>query len=314
VWPLPEALHADAFVGRTAVEAIGAHANDAAPLFLQVGFPGPHPPYDPPAAWLERYAHRALPVREVLQRDLDAQPPPFRQLREKHANGHHDATPHIVGAPLALRQRQLAHYLANVSLIDREVGRIVDALRDAGRLDNAVVVFTSDHGDSLGDHGHSQKWTMYEEVVRVPLVVWSPHLLPGRGAVDALVQSIDVAPALMELAGCTVPEWWESNSLLPALRGEPFAGREAVYCEQGRDVVFQFADFVSMLRTDRYKLVHFLGESYGQLFDLADDPYEERDRWNDPAQREVREALRRQWTEWRLASAYHARDWADDLR
>ena len=73
----------------------------------------------------------------------------------------HDATPHIVGATRALRERQLAHYLANVALIDREVGRIVDALQQAGRLDNAVVVFTSDHGDTLGDHGHSQKWTMY---------------------------------------------------------------------------------------------------------------------------------------------------------
>jgi len=312
-WPLLEALHADAFVGNSAVEAIAAHADDPAPLFLQVGFPGPHPPYDPPAAWLERYRDVALPFRPVLREDLDAQPPPLVQLREKHANGHHDATPHIVGAPRALRERQLAHYLANVSLIDREVGCIVDALQRAGRLDNAVVVFTSDHGDTLGDHGHSQKWTMYEEVVRVPLVVWSP-LLPGRGRIDALVQSIDVAPALLELAGSEVPEWWETRSLLPALRGEPFAGRESVYCEQGRDVVFQFADFMSMLRTDRYKFVHFLGENFGQLFDLDDDPHEEHDRWNDPALRGVREALRGQWVDWRLASAYAARDWADAIR
>jgi hypothetical protein len=90
-WPLAEALHADAFVGSAAVDAVAAHGRDPQPLFLQVGFPGPHPPYDPPAAWLERYRDRDLPVRPVRREDLDEQPLPFRQLREKHASGHHDS-------------------------------------------------------------------------------------------------------------------------------------------------------------------------------------------------------------------------------
>jgi arylsulfatase len=202
---------------------------------------------------------------------------------------------------------------ANVSLIDREVGRIVDALEAAGRR-NAIVVFTSDHGDCLGDHGHAQKWTMYEQVVRVPLVVWGPGLDAGRGEVPAFVQAIDLAPTLLELAGCAVPEWYEARSLVAALRGEPFAGRDAVYCEQGRDVVFQFSDFVSMLRTERFKYVGFLGESFGQLFDLREDPHEERDLWAEPAMRGVREDLRCAWLEWRMRSAYDARDWADSIR
>ena len=155
---------------------------------------------------------------------------------------------------------------------------------------------------------------MYEQVVRVPLVVWSAGRLAGRGDVSPLVQSIDLAPAILELAGCEVPSWWESSSLGPALRGEAFTGREAVYCEQGRDVVFQFSDFVSMLRTDRWKFVHFLGEDFGQLFDLAEDPHEEHNLWTDPACRRTREALRATWVDWRLASAYRTRDWADAFR
>ncbi len=127
-WPLPESLHSDAFVGSTAAGAIRANASRAEPLFLQVGFPGPHPPYDPPERWIAAYREREIPIRGVAQRDLDAQPAPFRQLRDKHANGHHDAAPHIVDAPHALRLRQRAYYLANVSLIDHEVGRILDAL------------------------------------------------------------------------------------------------------------------------------------------------------------------------------------------
>ena len=313
-WPLAEPLHADAFVGTAAVDAIRANAGIPGPLFLQVGFPGPHPPYDPPAAWSQPYLARTLPLPRIAATDLAAQPPPFQALRQKHVDGHHDATPHIVDAPPAARHRQLAHYLGNVTLIDREVGRLLAALESRGRLDRTIVVFTSDHGDCLGAHGHSQKWTMYEEVVRVPMLVWAPQLLRGRGEIAALVQSIDVAPALLELAGCPVPDWWETRSVLPALRGEAFDGRAAVYCEQGRDVVFQFSDFVSMLRTRRWKFVHFLNESYGQLFDLQEDPLEEHDRWNDPALESTRAALCDEWTQWRLASAYRARDWADAFR
>jgi arylsulfatase A-like enzyme len=313
-WSLDEALHPDAFVGRTAADWVARHADDARPWFLQVGFPGPHPPYDPPERFVAPYRDRELPIRPVSSADLDRQPAPFKALREKHVTGNHDAAPHTIDAPRALRHRQLAHYLANVTLIDREVGRLLAALDAAGRLDDAVVIFTSDHGDCLGDHGQAQKWTMYEQVVRVPLVVWSRRHLAGRGDVPALVQSVDLAPAIFELAGCPVPDWWEANSLGPALRGEPFAGRKAVYCEQGRDVVFQFCDFVSMLRTDRYKFVHFLGEDRGQLFDLANDPHEEEDRWDDAGLRGVREELRMAWLDWRVESGYRTRDWADAFR
>lgn len=313
-WALDETLHPDVFVGRTAADWVARNASDPRPWFLEVGFPGPHPPYDPPERFVAPYRDRTLPLRPVAREDLERQPPPFRALREKHVTGNHDAAPHTIDAPHAERHRQLAHYLANVTLIDREVGHLLQALEKAGRLADAIVIFTSDHGDCLGDHGHAQKWTMYEQVVRVPLVVWSPGRLRGRGECDALVQSVDLAPAVFELAGCPVPEWWEAISLGPALRGEAFAGREAVYCEQGRDVVFQFADFVSMLRTPRYKFVHFLGEAYGQLFDLVDDPHEEHDRWSDPSLRGLREDLRAAWLDWRVQSSYRTRDWADAFR
>lgn len=314
-WPLPEALHADAFVGERAVSWIAGQASAAKqPFFLQIGFPGPHPPYDPPRRWSQTYLDRALPIRAVRRDDLDAQPPPFVALRNKHAAGDHDAVRHVVDAPASARHRQRAHYLGNVALIDEQVGRVLAALAAAGRLDSTIVVFTSDHGDCLGDHGHSQKWNMYEQSVRVPLIVWSPQRLAGRGEVPALVQAFDVVPALLAAADVEVPPWFETHSVMPALRGEAFAGRSAVYAEQGRDVVFRFADFVSMLRTDRWKLVHFMGEPFGQLFDLAADPDEERDLWSDPGCRATRRALVSALHEWRMRSAYDTREWAESFR
>jgi arylsulfatase A-like enzyme len=312
-WPLAESLHPDVFVGELAARAIASGRGDE-PLFLQIGFPGPHPPYDPPAQRAQPYLQRDLPLAPITRADLDGQPAPLRALRQRHVEGNHDSVAHVVEPSPEARRRQRAYYLANVGMIDREVGRILDALRAAGLLENAVVVFTSDHGDCLGDHGHAQKWTMYEQVVRVPLIVWTSASPGGRGEVTALVQQMDVAPTLLELAGIEVPASWEAQSLAPALAGEPFAGRPAVFCEQGRDHVFRFADLMTMMRTQRWKYVHFLGEEGGQLFDLAADPEENVDLWGRPECRAVRDSLHREMLEWRFAGAYRARDWAKEFR
>jgi arylsulfatase A-like enzyme len=112
-------------------------------------------------------------------------------------------------------------------MIDEQVGFLLDSLASQGMLDDTVVVFASDHGDCLGDHGHSQKWNMYEEVVRVPAIVWF-----GSGAmkmvgveaqprrVDGLVSLMDLGPTMLDCAGVTPPQEMDAVSLLPLLRGE----------------------------------------------------------------------------------------------
>jgi arylsulfatase A-like enzyme len=312
-WPLPRELHSDVFVGDMAVDWI-SNARLEAPYFLQVGFPGPHPPYDPMEEEVAPYLDRDLKIRPVADGDLHSQPGAFQRLAAKHAAGDHDAVRHKIDAPEQERHRQRAYYLANVTMIDAQIGKIIDALENAGQLDNTIIVFTSDHGDSLGDHGHSQKWTMYEEVIRLPLVIWGPGHFEATGAVDGLVQHMDVAPTLFDLAGLEFPEGREAVSFATALRGEPFEGREAVYCEQGLDVVFQFSSFVSMVRTDRWKYVHLLDDDFGQLFDLLNDPDEEINLWNDPAMAGIRRDMHDRLTNWRMSSAYQTRDWAEAAR
>lgn len=312
-WPLPRELQSDVFVGGMAVDWI-CNARSQTPFFLQVGFPGPHPPYDPTAEDVAPYLDRDLPIRPLAEGDLASQPVAFQRLAQKHADGDHDALRHQIDAPPDERHRQRAYYLANVTMIDTEVGRILDALEAAGQLDNTIVVFTSDHGDSLGDHGHSQKWTMYEEVIRLPLILWGPGHFDRTGAVGGLIQHMDIAPTLFELAGLDFPEGREAISFAPELRGEDFAGREAVFCEQGRDVVFQFSEFVSMVRTERWKYVHLIDEAFGQLFDLAADPLEEVNLWDDPAHADTRCEMHRRLCDWRMQSALQTRDWAEAMR
>ncbi len=157
------------------------------PLFLQIGFPGSHPPYDP----VPRYAEaleRDLPIDEVSEGDLAGQSPPFKTMRQHNTEVDRDSVVHQVNQSEEDRKRQRAWYLANVTMIDEKVGEILGRLEARRYLDNSVVVFTSDHGDCLTDHGHSQKWTMDDTMTRVPMLVWAPGRFDAGGEVDGLCQ------------------------------------------------------------------------------------------------------------------------------
>ena len=106
------------------------------------------------------------------------------------------------------------------------------------------------------------------------MIVWSPGRFPSDLAVDALCQQMDIGPTILELAGLTPPDTLEAISLLPALRGDEWSGREYVYAEQVKDGILTHAEFMTMVRSRTHKLVHFLDEPDGQLFDLISDPDE----------------------------------------
>ncbi|MFT5378258.1 MAG: arylsulfatase, partial [Candidatus Latescibacterota bacterium] len=171
-WDLPADTHPDNFVGDMATHWIRTKPRDEdRPLFLEIGFPGPHPPYDPTPDVAQKYMERDLPLQPVTQEELDGQPAPYKAMRQHNTEVDHDSVVHMLEPSEEQRQRQRAYYMANVEMIDTKVGEIMQALEDKGYLDNAVVVFTSDHGDCLTDHGHSQKWSMYDTITRMPMIV-----------------------------------------------------------------------------------------------------------------------------------------------
>jgi len=312
-WELPEETHSDMFVGDMACWWIRSFPKTE-PLFLQIGFPGPHPPYDPIPRYAEPYLSRELPLPSVTEEDLDGQPPPLQAMRRHNAEVDHDSIVHLLNPTREQRHRQRAYYLANMTMIDDKIREILDALEEQGYLENTVVIFTSDHGDCLGDHGHIQKWTMYDAITRVPMIAWAPGRVPGGRTLDALCQQMDIGPALLELAGTPCPETMEAKSLLPALRGESWIGRSHVFAEQARDGILQTTDFMTMVRSPEWKLVHFLDEPFGQLFHLADDPGEVRNLWDDPSAAADKEALLDALREWRIRSQYRTRDWGKEWR
>ena len=256
-----------------------------------------------------------LPIRD--DEDLAGQPDVLKELRQHHQDNDHDSVVHLADPTEEQSRRHRRHYLANVTQIDEQLGLIIDALEARGVLDNTVIIFTSDHGDCLGDHGHSQKWTMYDPSVRVPAIVWGPGRVRVGQRIDTLTAMMDLGPTVLELAGLDVPDWMEAESLLPALRGESWAGREYVFSEHARDMILTGTELMTMVRDDRWKYVEFVDSDQGQLFDLVQDPDELRSLWDAAADSEAGQAKARLATvinRWRARSALHTADFGREHR
>jgi len=312
-WELDEDMHPDMFVGDMATWWIRSYPKTQ-PLFLQIGFPGPHPPYDPIPRYADPYLKKKLPLLPVTEEELANQPPAFKELREHNQEIDHDSVVLELNPTEEQRHRQRAYYLANMTMIDEKVGEILSALDEQGYLENSVVIFTSDHGDCLTDHGHSQKWTMYDLITRIPLVVWSPGRFDGNRTVDALCQQMDLGPTILELAGVTPPATLEAQTMLPALQGEAWSGREAVYAEQAKDGIMTGCEFMTMVRTQDWKLVHFLDEPNGQLFDLNADPNEVNNLWNNSDYQTTQREMLANLREWRIRSGLKTASWSSEWR
>lgn len=297
-WNLDPDMHPDNFIGDTACWWIADRKNTD-PLFLQIGFPGPHPPYDPLAEALDEYSNVDIPLPTVTKDELSAQPKAQQKLRDNMIEFNFDsiAWRHDVSSEDILRLRR--HYAANVTMIDKQVGRILESLDARGYLDNALVIFTSDHADALGEHGHIQKWTMYDSVVRVPLILWSKNLDLHSGKRNELVQMFDIAPTILEAAGLDIPKNFEAKSLWPSLlQDADHQPRKAVYSELARDHIQTGSEFILMRRDIRWKIVIYLDDSYGELYDLESDSEEVHNLWDDSSVKNLRDDLKTECLLW----------------
>jgi len=302
-WTLPAESHADFFVGDLASWWLTSRPKPDK-LFMQVGFLGPHPPYDPLPEYTQRYMDDPrVPVPDPQPADVDDLPGFLKHKRQHDSKEDHDAVLWSMNPTHAQLKRLRAHYLGNVTMIDEALGKLIDVLERTGYLDESLIIFTSDHGDNLGDHGLSQKWSMYDTVTRVPAICWAPGEVKAGHREDALVQLFDIGATVLDWAGVPLPPHSQAQSLLPALQGEAFAGRDMVFAEQAGDVTLTGASLFTMARDRRYKLTHITGSTEGQLFDLDSDPGEMHNLWDSPAHQDQRIRLLQAILEWRMASS-----------
>lgn len=313
-WTLPAESHADFFVGGLANWWLETRPKPDS-LFMQIGFLGPHPPYDPVPSYAERYLNDPrVPVPRPTLAELDALPTFLKQKRIHDSRVDHDAVLWSMDPTEAQLRRQRAYYLANVTMIDEAVGNLLDVLKRKDYLDESLIVFTSDHGDNLGDHGLSQKWSMYDHVTRVPAIFWAPGAVAAGVKQSGLAQLFDIGPTLLEWVGAPLPPGCQAQSLVPALTGAPWKGRDRVFAEQAGDVTLTGASLFSMVRDHRWKLMHVHGAADGQLFDLATDPGELHNLWDDPGSANEKQRLLNELLEWRMQSSVDTMNVAADFR
>ena len=193
-------------------------------------------------------------------------------------------------------QRYMRDYMKTVKSLDDNVGRVLDYLKEKGLDDNTLVVYTSDQGFYMGEHGWFDKRFMYEESMRTPLIMRLPKDFQRKGDIDEMVQNIDYAPTFLQLAGVEVPEDIQGLSLVPLLKGEkPADWRKALY--------YHFYEYPAEhsvkrhygVRTDRYKLIHFYNDiDVWELYDLQADPTEMRNIYGQAGTEEIVKDLKAQ--------------------
>ena len=284
------------------------------PFFLFCSFFKPHSPFEVPVPFDSMYndVDIPLPKTETLD-DIRRLPPPVQKLILRTAKPQYETD-------RTRLQWMIRSYYAAISHIDREVGRILAALDETGQADNTIVVFTSDHGDQLLEHGLMGKNVFFEASIRVPFLIRMPgRIRPGRR--DELMESVDLLPTLFEMIGLPEPLGCQGRSLVPVLTGtdRPLAWRDAVFSENiipevitnGRlDFHFEKGKGVKgirhpdakMVRTRRWKY-NYYPDGHAELYDLQNDPNEQKNLAADPKHKSVVDEMKGRLLDWLITAS-----------
>lgn len=275
------------------------------PWFLSLNPFPPHHPFTPPPEYLAEFNPEALPhplfrpsdltrqerFRAIQHQSIDAidptQPDPGGEAAHVRLDG--DWRRSLIPPPHYYGRSVKAAYYAMIAELDAALGRILKVLDETGQRDRTLIVFASDHGEMLGDHGLLYKGCrFFDGAVRVPLIFACPRLVQPGVVSDALVELVDIAPTLLEAAGLAVPSAMQGRSLRPIITGsaEPHRHKEIVVCDFNGSLNYcpvPERTQATMTFDGRYKLVVYHRHNLYELFDHAVDPEEYQNFWDDPA-------------------------------
>jgi len=273
-------------LGELGVETLKELAAREEPFFLRVSFHAPHVPCRVPASYFIDPEKIALPL--PTEEELKNKPRFERENLRIYAGG------------LDLNKEQIGicrgTYYGMVSLVDAQVGRLVECLKKAGLINNTIIAINSDQGFQLGEHGLWKKRVFYEQNVCVPLIMSCPGLLPSGKVIDEPVEMVDFVPTLMELSGIDVPRSIRGRSLMPLIRGEISEWRPACFSEidHSYSMYQELREGTGrrvMVRTKEWKLIYFMDERVadknGALYNLKKDGDEKENLYNKPQYKHI---------------------------
>ena len=281
---IPPNLHQTHWCTEKSIEFIQKNRGTNQPWFLSVNPFDPHPPFDAPLSYYQRYDPTQLPGANFRATDLSHQ----QKLME--AGIDFQSEPNL---PEKWQHKKVqAAYYAIIEQIDTEFGRLIDFLYQTEQRQNTIVIFMSDHGEMLGDHGLMLKGCrFYEGLVRVPFIISYPVQFQQDVIRSALVKLVDLVSPLYESLGFPIPYYVQGQSLHQLLTGQTMEHRESVRCEFYGAIDYPDQTLATMYRDQQWKLVNYHHKGICELYNLAQDPWEFQDLSTDPNWQDKKWAL-----------------------
>jgi arylsulfatase A-like enzyme len=288
-WDIPLRLHNSVWTADRTIDFL-QHHDHAQPFFLVASFEDPHHPHCVPTELSERVDPQAVLLPDYVEGELDDKPPHFNaarhgQLAQSPILGRFKMAGQGGGADYRHVAEQdarvgRASYYTLCRLIDQQVGRMLNALDELGLVEDTLVIFTTDHGELLGDHGIWMKGPFhYEQLVRIPYIMRWPCGFRGGQTPASLINQVDIAPTVLAAAGVHAQAPMDGFDALPYLRGEKDTIRNSTLVECVDDPAG--LRLKTLVTRDR-KLTWYAGHDYGELYDLTNDPHERINQWGNP--------------------------------
>ncbi len=307
-------VHLTDLMGQQALEFLRSCSPEQ-PFCLSVSFKAPHVQDEDPRQFLyspkSEHLYEDLEIPEPLTADprfISMLPIEVQRSEARRRWAVRFSTPELYAL-------SVKGYYRLITEVDDVVGRILEALDRMKALDQTVILFSSDNGFYLGEHGLAGKWFMHEESIRTPLVIYDPQLPAARRGIriPQMSLNIDLAPTIVDYAGVANPPFMQGRSLVPLIRGEKVTWRTEWFYEHTYE--HAWIPRTEGVRTETWKYTRYLDTHplFEELFDLEHDPHEQRNLAHDPAHRDRLEAMRERWRIWRqaLESWRSDRPWQD---
>ncbi|GHA43825.1 sulfatase [Amylibacter ulvae] len=291
--PIPEEFYPTTWIADKAIEYLGNTAKKADPFFAFVSFPDPHHPFNPPGKYWDMYAPEQFQVDLPYEAHQNPSPP-MKYLNDLWEKGQQAPNKQVAfrTEPQHIREA-MALSAGMITMIDDQVGRIVAALDETGQADNTVIVFTSDHGDYLGDFGMLLKGALpMRSVTRVPMI-WSEPNAQGGHRSSALASTIDIPATILDRAGLLAFNGMQGRSFRQCLSSDA-EHRDDIYIEyndSGSRLGFNPPARVRSLCNHDWRFTTYGVEDWGELYDLKNDPNETCNLWDDPRYAEQKSIL-----------------------
>ena len=285
-WTIPEKYHYNTWIAERTNTLMEDYAKEGNNFFLWSSFFDPHPPYLVPEPWSDMYDPEKLTIPRGKEGEHQLNPPHFQKTQETEPDfsdyketgydihGYHSH----MDVSESDHKKLTATYYGMVSMMDKYIGKILDKLDDLGISDNTIVVFTSDHGHFFGQHGlHYKGGFHYEDLIKVPFIVRYPGQVKAGEISQAMQSLVDLTPTFLDFADISIPYHITGMSQKDVWLGKQKSVRDHVICEfRHEPTTIHQKTYVDK----RYKITVYYNKTYGELFDLENDPLEYNNLWD----------------------------------